>query len=125
MVQYVIGVISTCISHLLYLLDVQLTTYNDSRCLAYWLLCVECKPHAYMFLAGVSTQSLRRSTEIDLFTYGITAAIFAGVLLQLFPLSDSFSLQIWSMKQDKCVFDFKEHTKVWQIFLCFYDSLNL
>jgi len=64
-----------------------------------------------MFLAGVSTQSLRRSTEIDLFTYGFTAAIFAAVLLQLFPLSDSFSLQIWSMKQDKCVFDFKEHTK--------------
>jgi len=55
--------------------------------------------------------SLRRSTEIDLFTYGFTAAILAGVLLQLFPLSDSFSLQIWSMKQDKCVFDFKEHTK--------------
>ena len=116
MVQYVIGVMSTCISHLLYLLDVQLITYNDSRCLAYWLLCVECNTSCLYVPCGC---------EIDLFTYGFTAAIFAGVLLQLFPLSDSFSLQIWSMKQDKCVFDFKEHTKVWQIFLCFYDSLNL
>ncbi|KAG2565299.1 hypothetical protein PVAP13_7NG062317 [Panicum virgatum] len=39
--------------------------------------------------------------------------------------SDDGTAKIWSMKQDKCVFDFKEHTKVWQIFLCFYDSLNL
>jgi transducin (beta)-like 1 len=29
--------------------------------------------------------------------------------------SDDWTAKIWSMKQDKCVFDFKEHTKVCQI----------
>lgn len=35
-----------------------------------------------------------------------------------------FFLQIWSMKQDKCVYDFKEHTKVWEIYPHFLWSLE-